>query len=261
VPVGRCSCGARCGPRRGRGRRDQHGRGVGGHGASGSRAPDEHRVRVSAVVLARRHVLVQELPAVEGLARVDVLCVDKTGTITEPRPVYQRFEPRPHPPPAGGRGCGRLHVEALEALGALAAASLRTTPPSTPWPPPSGLGGLHAEGVVASLPPEMERSTVRRRGPGCSEPPTSCCRPRLGRNERDGGFRVDPRRLRVRRAGPSCRPGGSGVAGAPARAHRRPPRRRGTARRPPGGGPGRPGRARPPDAPETLRYFAEQGWR
>ena len=32
--------------------------------------------------LARRRVLVRELPAVEGLARIDVLCVDKTGTLT-----------------------------------------------------------------------------------------------------------------------------------------------------------------------------------
>jgi cation-transporting ATPase E len=38
---------------------------------------------VAAVTLARRHVLVQQLPAVEGLARVDVLCLDKTGTITD----------------------------------------------------------------------------------------------------------------------------------------------------------------------------------
>lgn len=37
---------------------------------------------VSAMNLARRHVLVRELPAIEGLARVDVLCLDKTGTIT-----------------------------------------------------------------------------------------------------------------------------------------------------------------------------------
>lgn len=37
---------------------------------------------VGAVTLARRDVLIQELPAVEGLARVDVLCLDKTGTIT-----------------------------------------------------------------------------------------------------------------------------------------------------------------------------------
>jgi len=38
---------------------------------------------VSAVTLARRQVLVQELPAVEGLARVDVVCCDKTGTLTD----------------------------------------------------------------------------------------------------------------------------------------------------------------------------------
>jgi cation-transporting ATPase E len=37
-----------------------------------------------ALRLARRRVLVQELAAVEGLARVDVLCIDKTGTLTRP---------------------------------------------------------------------------------------------------------------------------------------------------------------------------------
>ena len=38
---------------------------------------------VGVVRLARHRCLVQELPAIEVLARVDVLCVDKTGTITE----------------------------------------------------------------------------------------------------------------------------------------------------------------------------------
>src|SRR5215831_7268509 len=38
---------------------------------------------VAAVMLARRRVLVQQLPAVEGLARVDVVCFDKTGTLTD----------------------------------------------------------------------------------------------------------------------------------------------------------------------------------
>jgi cation-transporting ATPase E len=38
---------------------------------------------VGAVRLARQQVLVQELPAVEGLARVDMICLDKTGTLTE----------------------------------------------------------------------------------------------------------------------------------------------------------------------------------
>lgn len=37
---------------------------------------------LAAATLARRGVLVQELPAVEILARVDVLCLDKTGTLT-----------------------------------------------------------------------------------------------------------------------------------------------------------------------------------
>jgi len=37
-----------------------------------------------ALRLARRRVLVQELAAVEGMARVDVLCIDKTGTLTRP---------------------------------------------------------------------------------------------------------------------------------------------------------------------------------
>ncbi|MGZ4760480.1 MAG: HAD-IC family P-type ATPase, partial [Acidimicrobiales bacterium] len=38
---------------------------------------------VSATRLARQKVLTQELAAIEGLARVDVICLDKTGTLTE----------------------------------------------------------------------------------------------------------------------------------------------------------------------------------
>ena len=47
---------------------------------------------VAVVRLARQRVLVQELPAVEGLARVDVLCIDKTGTLTEGRLALERVE-------------------------------------------------------------------------------------------------------------------------------------------------------------------------
>ncbi|MDT3440239.1 MULTISPECIES: HAD-IC family P-type ATPase [unclassified Pseudofrankia] len=36
------------------------------------------------VRLGTRNCLVQELPAIEGLARVSVVCLDKTGTLTEP---------------------------------------------------------------------------------------------------------------------------------------------------------------------------------
>jgi len=65
---------------------------------------------VGFVRLARRRVLVQELPAIEVLARVDVLCIDKTGTLTEGRisvEEVQRLD-----------GAGDPH-EALAALAAL----------------------------------------------------------------------------------------------------------------------------------------------
>jgi len=39
---------------------------------------------VSVIRLAAKKVLVQDMPAVEVLARVDTICVDKTGTLTEP---------------------------------------------------------------------------------------------------------------------------------------------------------------------------------
>lgn len=39
---------------------------------------------VSAIKLSRQKVLVQDMGCIEMLARVDILCVDKTGTITEP---------------------------------------------------------------------------------------------------------------------------------------------------------------------------------
>ena len=46
-----------------------------------------------ALTLGRRHVLVRELPAIEALARVDVLCLDKTGTITSGQLQLDRVEP------------------------------------------------------------------------------------------------------------------------------------------------------------------------
>lgn len=38
---------------------------------------------VGVIRLGKRQCLVQELPAIEGLARVDVVCADKTGTLTQ----------------------------------------------------------------------------------------------------------------------------------------------------------------------------------
>jgi cation-transporting P-type ATPase E len=65
---------------------------------------------VGVVRLGRRQVLVRELPAGETLARVDVICFDKTGTITAGDLAVQGLEP---PDGAG---------ETAAALGALAAA-------------------------------------------------------------------------------------------------------------------------------------------
>lgn len=52
-----------------------------------------------AVKLSRRKVLVQELHAVEGLARVDILCFDKTGTLTEGGMAYWGTHEGPAPQP------------------------------------------------------------------------------------------------------------------------------------------------------------------
>lgn len=48
---------------------------------------------VSAMRLAKTEVLVQNMRCIETLARVDVLCVDKTGTITEPVMKVEGFIP------------------------------------------------------------------------------------------------------------------------------------------------------------------------
>jgi cation-transporting P-type ATPase E len=46
---------------------------------------------VAAITVARHRVLVQQLPAVEVLARVDVVCLDKTGTLTDGTIVFDRL--------------------------------------------------------------------------------------------------------------------------------------------------------------------------
>lgn len=48
---------------------------------------------LAAVQLTRAQVLVQELPAVEGLARVDVVCLDKTGTLTVGDIAFEELRP------------------------------------------------------------------------------------------------------------------------------------------------------------------------
>ncbi len=70
---------------------------------------------VGVVRLGRRQCLVQELPAIEGLARVDVVCADKTGTLTENG--MRLAEVRPFD--------GHVEADLRCALGALGAADPR----------------------------------------------------------------------------------------------------------------------------------------
>jgi cation-transporting ATPase E len=53
---------------------------------------------VAAIRLAQQRVLIQELGAVETLARVDVLCLDKTGTLTSGEVSFLRAETLVHHP-------------------------------------------------------------------------------------------------------------------------------------------------------------------
>ncbi len=61
--------------------------------------------------LGRRKCLVNELPAIEGLARVDVVCADKTGTLTENTMAFSQVIPV-------GDSSEQLATEALRQLGA-----------------------------------------------------------------------------------------------------------------------------------------------
>ena len=54
---------------------------------------------VSALKLSKDKVLVQDMNCIEALARVDVLCVDKTGTITEPTMQVENLIPLSDDPP------------------------------------------------------------------------------------------------------------------------------------------------------------------
>lgn len=83
---------------------------------------------VSVTKLARRGALMEELPAVEVLARVDTLCLDKTGTLTEPKLEVTALE----------LATGADEAEARAALAALGGAE------------PAGSRNATAEALVAT---------------------------------------------------------------------------------------------------------------
>ena len=85
---------------------------------------------VAALTLARRQVLVQQLPAVEGLARVDVVCLDKTGTLTDGAISFERLVVVDDQAPAGAALAGLARQAGGNAtMSAIAA----TFPPAAGW--------------------------------------------------------------------------------------------------------------------------------
>ena len=209
-----------------------------GDGARGSRAAHEHRVRCwPSVTLARRKVLVQELPAVEGLARVDVVCLDKTGTLTDGNIVeFDRLEQLA---PDATRSRTRSRRSASDENRNATHGRGRGRVPA-----PSGDDWERTGSVPFSSARKWSARQLRR--------------PRhLGhRRARDGAGRgVDDD---VSRQGRRAR--GDGTAGPAPRARRRAARRGGAAGRPAAGSRSCCSRSRcARTRPRPSRYFAEQG--
>lgn len=80
---------------------------------------------VGVVRLGRRNCLVQELPAIEGLARVDTVCLDKTGTLTEGGMRLAGIEAIDG---AAAPGTAEDEARVREVLGALGALEERPNP-------------------------------------------------------------------------------------------------------------------------------------
>ena len=151
---------------------------------------------VATVSLARRQTLVQELPAVEGLARVDVVCLDKTGTLTARRrpvrPAGAARRPCRTTAPGRARVCSPPPTRANATAAALAAAfpatGRRRRPASVPFssarkwsavrPSTGSRWVLGAPEMVLPRPGRRRRprpgpraDELAAQGPGC------CCSP------------------------------------------------------------------------------------
>src|SRR5256886_11168074 len=113
---------------------------------------------LSVVRLARQRVLIQELQAVEGLAGVDILCCDKTGTITDGSIALDEVLPVPESGTDGLR-------DALGALAASAAARNATIEAiAAACPPPGGAGWKAVVNVAFSSARKWSAATFAGHG-------------------------------------------------------------------------------------------------
>ena len=132
---------------------------------------------VAAVSLTREQTLVQELPAVEGLARVDVVCLDKTGTLTHGDIVFDRLSARPV----------ERRPRSPHALGAARpTATTPTRPPprsragiaQTTWPGERRVPFSSARKWSAVIGGRARQLGARRAGDGAARPPAGRSRGR-----------------------------------------------------------------------------------
>jgi cation-transporting ATPase E len=109
---------------------------------------------VGVLRLSRRRVLVQELPAMEMLARADVLCIDKTGTITEASMAVSDFQvfptARADEVSAGLGALARLDREASATMRAL---QDRFPAPPSGWTDAAVAFSSNAAGARCTSPP------------------------------------------------------------------------------------------------------------
>lgn len=129
---------------------------------------------IGVIRLGRKDCLVQELPAIEGLARVDTVCLDKTGTLTE-----------------GGMDVTELRslgdsdeTYVRRVLGALGESDPRPNASSRPSSTPTRTARTGAAPRRCRFPRRASTAARRsaratgRRAPGCWAPRTSSCPPR-----------------------------------------------------------------------------------
>ena len=194
---------------------------------------------LSAVQLTRRNVLVQQLPAVEGLARVDVVCLDKTGTLTAGEIAFEDAAP--------------LDGQDVDEIRARSARSPTTRTPTAPSRRSArslaSPGWERTADDPVQLRPQVERRVLRRALD-------------LGARCAGGAARADPQPTRPRCRGDPGRVAELAASGrrvvllARSEAHLTDPTL------PADITPGRTRhahRAGAPDAKETLAYFAAQG--
>lgn len=138
---------------------------------------------IGVIRLGRKQCLVQELPAIEGLARIDTVCLDKTGTLTEGGMDVTELRPI--------QGADETYIR--KALGALGesdprpnASSRRSSTPTRTARTGAAPSRCRSPRPASTAGRPSARATESRVR-GCSAPPTCCCPTGTRRSPRPRG--------------------------------------------------------------------------